>query len=232
MSDGKWIARYPGGGVRISFDEQRDRHEVQISLSELQRNGIDDRIVANLFRAFARCDRLTSLAHLSILNRTLPEGSVASQRNVSTLTTLTFGMMRGMAKVLVALRKAGVERALTDPTPWFRLDEVRRRWLKDASIHWRDRIAFHLCYDTDDAIRGLETLRKRSDCVVLNEIEGNAKLINVRYPIGDEVLFAASELDAEELEQVVAKTPEDSAQMTLDLQAIARDLLRQCGARV
>jgi hypothetical protein len=188
--------------------------------------------VANLCRALAGCDRLTSLAHFHKLNGTLPEDSVARIRNAATLLTLTFGMMREVAKVLQALRKAGVERALTDPGPWLRLDKVRRRWEKDASIHWRDRIAFHLCYKTEDAIRGLNTLQERSDRVTFSEIDADPKLINVRYPIGDEVLYAASELDEDELREVVAQTPQDSAQMTLDLQEIMRDLLRQCGARV
>ncbi len=234
MSGGRWIAQYPGGGVRISLNEEQHRHEVQVSLSELRRH-VDERIVANLCRAFAGCDRLTSLAHLSLLNGTLPEGSLARARNVMTITTYLFGTMRETAKALSDLRGAGIEGALQDTAPWIRLDEIRRRWVANASIRWRDRIAFHLCYSTKDAIKGLDVLQDRSDRVTFSEIEtpsDNAKLLDIRYPIGDEVLFAAADLDDDEIKAVVSGAPRDSAQMTLALQEIMRDLLRQCGAKV
>src|SRR5258708_22275302 len=124
MSGGRWSAQYRDGGVRISYDEDTDTHEVQVTLSDLRRC-VKDEIVASLGRALAGCDRLSSLAHLSMLNADLPEQSIARQRNVMTVTTLMFGLMREVAEVLTDLRKAGIEGALRDTSPWTRIDVVR-----------------------------------------------------------------------------------------------------------
>jgi hypothetical protein len=148
-----------------------------------------------------------------------------------TLMVHTLGMMREQAKVLTALRKAGIKAALTDPTPWLRLDEVRRRWEHETALRFRDRIAFHLCCSTEDAVRGLELLQRRTDQVTLCEAAKPA-LLEARFPVGDELVFAAAALEEADVTAVVKWTPEDSAQMTQDLQSVALDLLKQCGARI
>jgi hypothetical protein len=214
----------------VSLDCETDRREIQISLSMLRRQA-GDRIVANLFRGLAGCDRLSSLVHLLQLNSELPLGSVAQDRNRQTLMAHIFGTIRELAKVLDGLNGAGIEAALTDVTPWLRLNDVRRRWTQQAAIRWRDQVAFHLCYSTADAVRGLESIQQRSDEFILAQTDKPALLAS-RCPVAEEMLLAASGLKEADLMAVVKDAPEDSAQMTLDLQAIARDLLRQCGARI
>jgi len=227
---GSWHARYPGGGVRLSSDD-RGHTQVQVTISVLKRH-VDDRITANLCRALAGCDRLTSLAHLSILNnRDSAAESTVNERNLHTISMLTFGTMRELGKVLVALRSSGIERALVDPTPWLRLDEVRKRWIGLPAMRMRDQIAFHLGLGTEDAIRGLDALQRRTDHVILIEYE-QTRLSHFRHPIGDEVLLGALNLEETDVKAVVEWAAVDAPAMTLDLQAICRDLLRQCGARV
>lgn len=229
MAGGRWTATYPGGGVRISLDEERVRQEIQVSLSTL-RAAVGDRIVANLCKCLAGCDRLTSLAHLSILNAALPEDSVARFRNIQTIALLMFGLIHELAMALARLRGAGIERALSDPEPWHRVDAVRVRWAQQTANRMRNSVAFHLSERLDET-GALDKLQAFSDTRILHEVEG-AKLLNARHPVGEELLLIAVDVEFEEMQAVGLQAPVDSRQVTMDLFLIAKDLLRRAGARL
>lgn len=231
MSGGRWIAQYPGGGVRLSLDVERDRQQMQVSLSVLRRTA-GDHIVAALCRCLAGCDRMTSLAHLSMLSaeKYPDETSVARFRNIQTIALLMFGLMHELAKALGRLRNAGIERALTDLEPWQRIDEVRKRWLQETASRLRNNVAFHLG-DKIDAGQALDALAAHSDARALSELDGD-RLTHARHPIGEEMLLAGLDVDEKKMYAIGLQAPHDSLQVTVDLLLIARDLLHQAGARM
>jgi fructose-specific component phosphotransferase system IIB-like protein len=225
-----WSAQYRGGGVRISVDSDRGLHEWQVTLSVL-REHFDDNIVANICRALAGVDRLASLVSLANLNSQLPDGSHHRNRNLPTIALYLLGTMREIGRVLDDLSRARIKRALSDPAPWARLEEVRKRWMGDQAGEVRNGIAFHLCYKSADAVRGLQRLAERKDQATIVASVGD-RIADASHPLGDEVLFAAVEMSLAELEAFLLQAPEDAAHFALDLRLVIYDLLRQCGARV
>jgi hypothetical protein len=193
---GTWSARYVGGGVRLSSsDDGVRRSGLDVTITDLRRH-FDDRIIANLCRAFAGCDRLTSLAHLAKLtDEHLSDGSLARERNLHALFMLTFGTTRELVTVLDDLNQAGIKRALSDPEPWLKLKPIRKRWSRETAAHVRNRLAFHFS-STSLAI-----------------------------------LFAAAGIEDKDFFAVIERFYLDNAEKTWGLQAVAHDLLRQCGAR-
>jgi hypothetical protein len=187
--------------------------------------------VAALCQCLAGCDRLTSLAHLSILNAaSVPEESGVRFRNTQTIAFIMFGLMHELAKALGRLRKAGIERALADPEPWRRIDDVRKRWMQQTANRMRNSVAFHLG-DQIDAVKALDAMAAHADARVLHEVEGS-KLTHARHPVGEEMLLAGLDAEEKEVYAIGLQAPVDSSVVTHNLYAISLDLLRQAGARV
>jgi hypothetical protein len=213
-----------GEGVYIIFEGARWQIEAR-DVPRL-RQLVPDALLVAFARTFVGLDHLASMNDFLFLNGKQDEG-VAKQRNLWTAVTMSWGILREIARALTDMKNAGIKGRIDKKEPWERLNAIRKRWETGAlEIQSRNNLAFHL----GKKDHYLKALRGESGTLVLVKGEDRA-MRNSRCAFGLDLLLDGAGVSAERFRDFAQSASRDHFEITSLVRSLFVDVLRKAGVR-
>jgi hypothetical protein len=223
-----------GGGV---FIHERDGQAIAIEHRQLQTlcRALSKRLVVGLIGALHAAEKFAALGDIASMEKD-GRGKLAlsphtHERNMRTLYMFSFATLYEAIEALERLRGAGIAGKVgKDFEPWKRLDEMRRKWSKNATLaKLRHAFGSHLGFDEIDA--GVARV-KSGHPVVLIEHRDSKRIKDATFPVVLEVLLLGAQFEQKDFVATAQQAVRDGAQFGIDIFGVLVELLRVTGARV
>jgi hypothetical protein len=196
---------------------------------------IGEELLVALARAFSGADRIASLYYALALDEAHCEaGSVAHERNVTTLVLMSWGTLYETALVLQGLHAKGLRDRLTSLRAREALDELHefgKRWRNGhiASLV-RSGLAFHLG-KCDEVKQGLDALCDAGEPLTL--FYGDSGLLrDARVGFGLDLVLKAKAIGEKPAADFLKRSRSDASELSDRLQIVMFDLLHSAGVKM
>jgi hypothetical protein len=169
----------------------------------VSRIGVD--VLAAFFKCFVAADRISTFEQMLVFNaNSLPEDSVAYERNLRTIVFLLASTMYEAASALQELTSVRVIERMKDKTLWEPLNQLRGQWHKDhlASVV-RNQLGHHLG-QLDNYKKGVAQQAESVDLLVY--AADDELRLSTAFPGAWDALFGGLEISQEEIESVISET--------------------------